>query len=252
MGNYSYSKLETFDKCPLKYKYKYIDKIKIVRRFIEAFLGKLVHDTLEWVYKEAQKGKIPTLDEVMQHYSKNWEEKYSDKILIVKQHLTIKDYFNMGIKFLVDYYMKHQPFKDNTIATEKYIRIKLGEMEEHKIVGYIDRLVHNTENDEFEVHDYKTSSSIPEKKYIEKDRQLPLYSIAVKNEFGKKPVHLIWHYLAFNKSIKIQKTDDELEKLQNDILFQIKNIENTNFFPAKPSRLCEWCEFKSICPAWNT
>ena len=44
---YSHSRLSTFENCPLKYKYTYIDKLDRDRRdSVEAFMGSLVHETM--------------------------------------------------------------------------------------------------------------------------------------------------------------------------------------------------------------
>ena len=48
MPTYSHSRLSTFEDCPLKYKYTYIDKLDRDRRdSVEAFMGGLVHETME-------------------------------------------------------------------------------------------------------------------------------------------------------------------------------------------------------------
>jgi RecB family exonuclease len=134
---------------------------------------------------------------------------------------------------------------------EKEIVITLGE-EEYKIWGFIDRLAYNLETGEYEVHDYKTANSLPSKERIESDRQLALYSIAVKQIFGNdKEVKLIWHFLAYNKKIEIKKTDEEIEKVKEKTISAIKEIISAKEFPPKKSRLCDWCEFKDICPAWG-
>ena len=247
---YSHSKLSTFEQCKLKYKFKYIDKIPEVKKYIEAFLGKIVHLTFEWLYSEVKNGKLPTLDEVIIYYSGKWHERISPDFIIVKNHLTDKDYFEMGIKFIIGYYMKHQPFDDNSLALEKRIHLKLGKENEHNVVGFIDRLVHNLKKDRYEIHDYKTSNYFPEQEKMDNDRQLALYSIGIKNEFGRdKKVKLIWHYLAHNQEIHSERTDEQLEQLKIDSCTLIKAIELTSEFPPNKSVLCDWCEYKDICPA---
>ena len=58
MAVYSYSKLNTFKQCPLKFKFRYIDKIiPKIERTIEAHLGSVVHETLEWIYKQVKKAE---------------------------------------------------------------------------------------------------------------------------------------------------------------------------------------------------
>lgn len=249
---YSHSKISTFEKCPKKYKYRYIDKIKVLKKSIEALLGFCVHNVLEYIYNEVKTGRIPTIDEVITIYSNSWEENYNENIIIVKKDLTQKDYFNKGVKFIIDYYLQHRPFDDNTLDTEKKIEISLGELQNKKLIGYIDRLVHNIETNEYEIHDYKTANNLPSKENIEAEKQLALYSIAIKEEFGyDKEVCLIWHYLAHNKKICLKKSNEELELLKKEIIDLIDEIESATEFPTNKSILCDWCEYNDICPEFS-
>ncbi len=247
---YSHSKLSTFEQCPLKFKFRYIDKIKPeIEKTIEVHLGTAVHDTLEWLYNLIKEGnKVPTIDELITTYSVKWQDEFSNEIVIVKKEMSAKDYFNKGVQFLLDYYVKHQPFKDGTIECEKRIVIELDE--NTKIQGYIDRLVKNIESGKFEIHDYKTAKTLPTQKKMDEDRQLALYSIAIKEMFGEnEEVTLIWHYLAHNVKITSHRTDEQLKNLKQETIDLIRKIESTTVFPYNKMILCNWCEFKSLCPA---
>jgi RecB family exonuclease len=147
--------------------------------------------------------------------------------------------------------MKHKPFDDNTLEVEKKIIINLDENGRYKIQGFIDRLDYNKQTKEFEVHDYKTSNSHPVQENLENDRQLALYSIAIKNLFGQdKKICLVWHYLAHDIKICSRRTNEQLENLKKETIELIERIESTKKFPAYISKLCDWCEYKSICQAW--
>ncbi len=250
MAQYSHSKLSTFEQCPYKYKLKYIDKIiPEIEKSIEAHLGTCVHETLEWIYQEVLKKKIPSLDDSILYYTEKWTSENPEECLIVKKEQTCRDYFEKGIKFIIDYYTKNHPFNDGTLELEKEVRIKIGE---NSIVGYIDRLVENKETFEIEIHDYKTANSLPTQEKMDGDRQLALYSIAIKEIFGKeKKVKLIWHYLAHNTDIISRRTNEQLEELKQEIIELIKKIENTTNFPKCESILCNWCEYKNICCGKN-
>ena len=127
---YSHSKLCTFEQCPLKYKFRYIDKIKPeIEKTIESHLGSSVHDTLEWIYNSVKENpeNIPSLDDIINHYIEIWQREMSEDTLIVKKQFTEKDYLNKGIQFLADYFQKYYPFKDGTIECEKEIIIELDE-----------------------------------------------------------------------------------------------------------------------------
>jgi putative RecB family exonuclease len=252
MAMYSHSKISTYEQCPFKYKLRYIDKIlPEIEKTIEAHLGSVVHNTLEWIYNSViQDNKIPTIEEIITYYSVAWQDEFSNEILIVKKELNEKDYFQKGTEFLIGYYQKYYPFKDGTIECEKKINIKLDE--NTQIQGFIDRLVHNIETGEYEIHDYKTGNFLPSQDKMDEDRQLALYSIAIKEIYGKdKEVCLIWHYLAHNQKICSKRTNEQLEELKQKTLNTIKEIESTEIFPTFKSTLCHWCEYKSICPEWK-
>lgn len=250
---YSHSKLSTFEQCPLKFRFKYIDKLEPeIKETIEGFLGHKVHETLQWIYEEVAKGRIISLDEVLEKYISSWNKDFKKEIKIVKLEFDAEFYFNQGIKFLIDYFFKNSPFKDNTIAIEKKIIINLDEQGEYQLQGYIDRLVHNKDTNIFEIHDYKTSNSLKTQEELDKDKQLALYSIAIKQLFQEvKDIYLIWHFLAFNEKRISKRTDEQLEQLKQEIIQLIDKIESTKDFNPNPGSLCRWCEFKSYCDNYS-
>ncbi len=253
MKIYSHSKLSTFEQCKLQYKFRYIDKIvPEIERSIEAHLGTSVHNALEWLYNEVKFEKVPEMDELLIRYIRTWKENYTPKMVIVKASMTDKDYLGKGVQFLIDYYNKNKPFKENTLETEKKIWVNLDESGKYKIQGFIDRLALNLETGEYEIHDYKTSNSPPKENHGEEDRQLALYAIAIKELFGEeKEVSLIWHFLAHNKKLVSKRTNEELKNLKEKTIKLIQEIESTTYFPPNKSPLCDWCQYKDICPAWK-
>ena len=249
---YSHSKIKTFEQCPLRYKYKYLDKIPEPKETIEAYLGKVVHSVLEWLYTKLKEKSVPNIDELINYYLLVWEKNYSDDLLIVRKEFSHKYYFEKGVEYLLSYYRNNFPFDKNTLELEKKILIELDEKGIYKIQGFIDRLAFNLETNQYEIHDYKTANSLPSKEQVEKDRQLALYSIAIKELFGhEKEVILIWHYLAHNQKIISKRTNEQLQNLKKETLELIEQIEATKKFPPYISKLCDWCGYKSICPAWG-
>ena len=250
---YSHSRLSTFEQCPLKFKYRYLDKIiPEMEKTIEVHLGSAVHDTLEWVYKTVISGKVPSIDDTIVKYTEFWEKEWNGDIKIVRANQTAGDYFNKGVKFLIDYYIKHKPFDDGTIELEKRLIINLDLESKYRMQGFVDRLVYNKETGEYEIHDYKTANMLPKREKIEADRQLALYSIGIKNLFNTNAnVTLIWHYLAHNAKIVSRRTSEQLDQLKKDTIELIKKIESTIDFPPCKSALCGWCEYKSMCPVWG-
>ena len=68
----SYSSLNTYQSCPLKYKYQNIDKIKAPKK-IDALFGSSIHASLKFMF---QRGPLyPTLDQIVDFFRTVWEQK---------------------------------------------------------------------------------------------------------------------------------------------------------------------------------
>lgn len=250
---YSHSRLSTYEQCPLKFRFKYIDRLDAEKEdTIEAFLGSRVHDTLEWLYTKVQMTKIPSLKQTISQYKKIWKENYNKNIIINKKDISAKNYFNLGSKFIKKYYERHKPFDENTIGMEMRVLIDLNGDGKYKIQGYIDRLAYNEKEKAYEIHDYKTNSTLKTKEELDQDRQLALYSIGIKNMFpDAKKVNLVWHFLAFQKQFYSDRSEKQLEKLKQDTIRLIDRIEATKTFKPNKSSLCKWCEYQPVCPLWK-
>jgi putative RecB family exonuclease len=247
MTTYSHSRISTFEQCPLKFKFRYIDRLTPeIEITIESFLGKKVHDALEWLYLQILNQNSPQLEDVIEYYAISWKKDFKEDIRIVNNNFNFENYFDRGIKFLIDYFVKNYPFSDNTIAIEHHITLDLSNDGKYLIQGYIDRLVHHKETNIFEIHDYKTGS-IKTQEELDKDRQLALYSLGIRNKFNASDVHLIWHFLDFNQKMISKRTPEQLEQLKQDIINLINKIESTTTYSASPSCLCKWCEFGKYC-----
>lgn len=252
MQVYSHSRLSTFENCPLKFKFKYIDKVETeIEESIESFLGKIVHEVLEKLYRDLKFQKQNSLQDLLNYLDKIWEEKWNDGIIIVREEYSKENYKKMAIKFITDFYNRYKPFnQDKTISIEHRVLINLDKKGRYKLQGYVDRISYNSEG-EYEIHDYKTNANLPIQDYLENDRQLALYAIAVKEAYkDAKDVKLVWHFLAFDKEQDSYRSEKQLEQLKKDTIELIKKIENEKKFEARVSKLCDWCEFRPICPKW--
>jgi len=252
MTVYSHSRLSCYEQCPQKFKLQYIDKVETeVEESVEAFLGIRVHETLEKLYRDLEFQKLISLDELLVFLESNWNENWSEDIVIVNNDYSQDNYLSIAKKYVSNYYNRYVPFdNDKTIALEQRILIDIDEKGAYKLQGYIDRLT-ETKNGFYEIHDYKTNSRLPLADYIKTDRQLALYMIGVKKNYPDvKNVRLIWHFLKFDKEIDSTRTDAELEKLKVDTIELIDKIESDKEFIANAGYLCDWCEFKSVCRQW--
>jgi hypothetical protein len=158
-------------------------------------------------------------------------------------------YKNLGRKCIEDYYRRYHPFNQRRVlAIEKRIEIDLQGDRKYLVQGYIDRIDQKDEGT-YEIHDYKTSGSLPEQSYLDQDRQLALYQIGIQNIWRDvDKVKLVWHYVTFDKEMSSTRTKEELEILKENIIALINEIENTEEFLPKESALCNWCAYADLCP----
>ncbi len=71
----------------------------------------------------------------------------------------------------------------------------------------------------------------------------------VKDKFlDAKSIKLVWNFLATDEEKVSVRTDEELIEMKKMIEGKIKEIENCIEYPATTSKLCDYCEYKSICP----
>ncbi|MEK6886290.1 MAG: PD-(D/E)XK nuclease family protein [Nanoarchaeota archaeon] len=249
MTRYSHSRISTFEQCKYKYKLQYIDKIKVdVPTTIEMFMGNLVHQALEKLYKDLQYQKLNTLKQLLTFYNNLWEKEYTDSILIVKDY-SADNYKNMGIKFITTYYEHYKPFDQLTVlGLETQDSLTLPDGNSYHV--RIDKLA--CKGDTYYVCDYKTNKSMKDQEQADDDRQLAMYSIWVKDKFkDAKKVILLWHMLAFDKEAVSERTDEQLKHLQGEVVKRIKEIESCKEFPTTVTNLCNYCVFKSICPSFK-
>ncbi len=250
MALYSYSRVQTFKQCPLKYRLRYIDRIRTVTTGIEAFMGSRVHDVLESLYRDVQMNRLPELSDVQALYESQWDSNWHDQIKITKKKYSARDYRQTGARCITDYYKRHHPFKEaTTIGLEDRVLIKLSGPGP-QFQGYIDRLA-MVSDDYFEIHDYKTSASLPSQEKIDADEQLALYQIGIEQRWPHiKKVDLVWHYVALDSELRSSRSSEQLKALDRELraaVAQIEEAEAAGRFDAVESALCGWCEYPQHC-----
>lgn len=251
MTTYSHSRISTFENCPYQYKLKYIDREKPeIENTIEAFMGDMVHQALEDLYKKKKFKKRVAKNSLIKFYRELWEKNYSEDIKIVKKDLTADNYRKMGEKFLSDYYDKYKPFDQLTIlGLETQDRMTLPDGNQWHV--RIDKFACDDQGNYY-VMDYKTNARMKDQEEADSDRQLAMYSFWVKDKFkDAKSVKLVWHMLAFNKEVVSERTEEQLEKLQQEIVDKIKEIESATEYPTNVTALCNYCGYKHLCPSFK-
>jgi putative RecB family exonuclease len=246
---FSHSRLSTFETCPRQYQYRYIDRLPRPGVGVEAHMGSSAHKALEVLYRACADGRVPAPEEVVRRYERAWETVAPGRLRIVRSGFTADDYRLLGRHCVEDYYRRHHPFDEGEVLRlEGKVELTLGPDEEFSLLGYIDRLARAPDG-AYEIHDYKTSTSLPRSEDLDRDRQLVLYEMAVRRELpAAAQVRHIWHYLAFGRAFTRVRSAEDRQRVGEETVTGIRRVLAATVFPAHTGVLCHWCDFNEHCP----
>lgn len=248
---FSFTALQDFKKCPLKFKFGQIDRVKTPKR-PEVVFGILIHECLQLVY-EPNRSVPATEKEILDYFNKKWDSS------IYQDPQADSFAFASGVAILKDFFAKNNPTQAKVVDLEKsfLVPVKIGH-QEHQISGKIDR-IDKTPNDGFEIIDYKTSKKIPAQKYIENNLQLAVYHLGLVTlwpqiEKQNRPVKTSLYFLKHGEKLSAQKTKADLKEAREELkqgLAEIEKAQAKNNWEPIPNPLCNWCGFKHLCPMFR-
>ncbi len=256
---YSYSKLNQFERCPQQYKFHYIEHVPIERHVtIELFTGDVLHRVLEKLYEARMLGKVLTKEETLALYDTEWEGAPMSTLKVSGDIMKAGDFVKHGRSALENYYDTYQPFDSGkTIAVEQKVDFTIDEARGLKMTGRIDRLVRR-EDGTVEIIDYKYTRGIPKRQELERNPQLGLYQTALYQLAAKEnwpdfgDVHIRMIYLRQGEEFSARLEPDVLDEIREQTLqriLAIRRAKRDDDFQPSPGPICAWCQYVEICPA---
>ena len=231
----SYSQIDTFKTCPLKYAYRYMLNVPTKPSHAANF-GTSIHETLNDFYRALTNGGEVNFALMTKLYGENWISAGYDS----GDHETARK--AQGLNMLEEFYNSNSDPWIVPKHLEKNFNIKVGE---HMFTGRIDR-IDEMPDGSFEVIDYKTGKS--KALNVQHKLQMSIYALACRDIFHIPASKLSLYFLDDNKKVSMKKVPSDLDSVKNDILFYIEELKKSDFRPT-PGFLCSFCDYKLICPA---
>jgi len=216
---------------------------------IDAERGTLIHTILEDLFDLAPAER--THESAVAMAPERWRDQVEAKPALNELVLNEKEWLDRVGALLKNYFILERP--ESFEATHREMHLEQNLSEEIYLHGYVDR-IDVAPTGQVRIVDYKSGKS-PKPGWEEKALfQLRVYALLYWRLHGVIPSLLVLHYLADARTVKSSPTEKELlstEKKLLQIADEIIEAIEKDHFPPKASRLCDWCFFKSICPAHN-
>lgn len=251
------SRASDFMSCPLLYRFRVIDKIPETPSPV-AVRGTVVHSVLERLFDLPAADRTP--DRALTMLEPAWED-----LVAAEPELAAmfgEDVGDLPADDLVDWLKECRVLLERYFDLEDPARLEPAEREIYvetlldsglTLRGYIDR-VDVAPTGEVRIVDYKTGRS-PNVWFEAKALfQMKFYALVVWRTRGVIPRMLQLIYLGNSEVLRYEPDERDLlatERKLDALWKAIRRAHDTGEWRPNKSRLCDWCDHKSRCPAWG-
>lgn len=234
----SFSQIDTFLTCPLKFKYRYLLRLPGTPSHALAF-GETVHKTLHDFHRQKMQGREMEAEVFLNLYRRYFIETGYESA----EHKKAR--FEAGLAAMKRYYREQGKLFGEPVYLEQQFQLKLGGGK--KLTGKIDRI--DRFEDGYLLVDYKTGQEKSQRQ-AEKDGQLTIYALAAKEALGISLASLNLHFVETGTTLSTERTEKQLKAAREKLEGQIELMAKSDY-PAKPGYPypCKFCEYRFICPA---
>lgn len=232
----NYSRMADFIRCPLRYKYFYIDQIKERKSRFYFGLGHALHVSIKKFFdqKDPTQRTIQTIrDLVKEQWNSNWFINQSEENEWLSKVDTIAERF-----------VRNYDPSIRVVATEKSFSAVMGDLILTGDIDRIDQLADGT----FQIVDYKLGHEQPEIDFKELETSLQpiFYYYGATIGLKIKPTHFIYYLFLTGERFIIQFRQQEISEGVERIHEIAESIRNVTEFPPHRNPYCQDCTY--LCP----
>jgi putative RecB family exonuclease len=253
LGSLSPSRAADFKSCPLLYRFRCVDRLP-ERPSPAAARGTMVHAVLEALFDlpaaertlDAARGLLPAAWERIRTEEPAVEDLFAGD----PDGAEFAEWMGSAAELLGNYFALEDPARLEPESREELIEVVVDGL---RMRGYVDRLDVSPGGD-IRVVDYKTGVTPREAFEAKALFQMKFYALVLWRTRGVVPRQLRLMYLADADTLSYAPEAAELERFERTVLAiwaAIQRAMQTGDFRPSPSRLCDWCDHKALCPAFG-
>jgi len=237
----SFTRVDTFERCPRLFRYQYVDRLPQAPAPQLSF-GSSIHAVLEWLY-DRKHPELPSLEETLQALFDSWdasgyaEADRSEQLRAYEHARAVIAAFHARVV--------REGFR-SPAAVEAWFELPVGS--DIVVVGAIDR-VDVDEDGVLHVVDYKTNRKARTRAQVRGSLQLAIYALATEELFGSLPGSVALDFVVPGVTVRVPVEELDLAAVPARLVEVARRVRAGEDTPT-PHRLCDWCDFQSICPAW--
>ena len=232
----SFSRINTFEMCPLKYKFRYVYNLSEPLSHAASF-GSSVHNTLNAFYQYILEGKEVSLDLMRELYDKHWIPAGYDS----RAHMDARKQKGWGM--LESFFSMNSDPWVRPKYLEKGFTLKPGAG--LVVSGRIDR-IDQLSDGTVHVIDYKTGR-VKSQRDTDKDLQLSIYALACEEIFRLKVSKLSLYYLGDGEIVTTTRSPEQLAQTREDLTEIAQSIQSSRFEATPSAMICGFCDYRLLC-----
>jgi len=254
IGSLSPSRASDFMTCPLLYRFRVIDRLP-ERPSPVATRGTLLHNVLDALF-DLTAGER-TVARAAELIGPAWAQLCEAEPELAGLFADDPDgtvqasWLDSASELLERYFTLEDPRRLEPAEREFYVETVLDDG--LLLRGYVDRLDVTAEG-AMRVVDYKTGMAPGVGFEAKALFQMKFYALVLWRVRGQVPRLLQLMYLGSGEVLRYEPDEADLRATERKVLAlwaAISRATERGDWRASPSRLCDWCEYKALCPAFG-
>ena len=237
----SFSRVDTYRSCPLKYRFSYVDELPSLPGPHLSW-GSSIHAALE-AWWDQKLPEAPPVETLLDALYASWDDEGftgMDRDEKIRWYRHAQD-------VLRRHHERYVPHYRPAVASEQWFEIDLGK--DVTLVGSIDHVA-RTDSGGIGIVDWKTNRRAKTRKQVMDSLQLAVYTLAARELWGQEPEWVAMDFVVAGIRVSVDRADiDTVGALER--IHDVAALIRAEAFTPTPNNLCGWCDYRADCPAFE-